>query len=60
MTNCLLFNMINLVMKINIKLNTKDRRNKNDYLKDFKGFVDEQFKELFKRKLKFPITAYHL
>lgn len=60
MTISLLFNMINLVMKIGIKLITKDKESKNKYLKEFKSFVNDQFKELFKRKLKFPITVYHL
>ena len=52
--------MIEFDMKIAIKFYFKDKKKESDYLKEFKSFANEQFKELSKRKLKFPISIYHL
>lgn len=47
-------------MKTNLKLDFKNKKNEVSYIQEFKSFVNDQFKELFKRRLKFPVRIYHL
>lgn len=60
MTFILVFVMIKFTMKIRIKLNLKVKKRESDYLKEFKNFANEQFDNLLKKRLTFPIRIYHL